>query len=520
MAVDAPARPGNRPSLPPADRTRSRQPASSGKGLLFVLLALLLLFVAGASLVAVTVLMNSGPVTHLTHRVTRGDLLVTVTEQGTLESSDNIEIKCKVRGQNTVTFVVESGTTVEPGDELVRLDTLFIEEQINERSKYAHWSRSGAEMWKANAARARLAVSEYQEGRFISQVMGLEKDLAISESRLLTAKNMLRHARMMADRGYISDLEVEEREFNVTQATLGLEVQHTLLDVLKRFTKAEQIETLRGNLRSADAEYAGAAERAEADASRRDRALEELKYCIVTAPRGGMVIHPSAARWKNAPEIEEGGTVHKDQILLLMPDLSRMQVKVGIHESLIDRINVGLSAKVTLPDRTLHATVTSVAEVTRPAGWWTGNVVKYDTIIRMPDAEVGLKPGMSAEVEVILAEHRDVLTVPVAAVVDTENGQFCWIQTAEGITRTTVTLGDSNDMFIVVTSGLKLGDEVILNPTAFIEEAQDEALKAIGGTRSRKTKTAPKPKSTQKPKSTPKPATPVPAVSSKPDAED
>ena len=67
-----------------------------------------------------------------------------------------------------------------------------------------------------------------------------------------------------------------------------------------------------------------------------------------------------------------------------MPDLSQMQVKLGIHESVIDRVSPGLEAVVTLPDRTLTAKVTEVASVTRPAGWWTGNVVKYDTIIELP----------------------------------------------------------------------------------------------------------------------------------------
>ncbi|MCP4303224.1 MAG: hypothetical protein GY783_21795, partial [Gammaproteobacteria bacterium] len=131
------------------------------------------------------------------------------------------------------------------------------------------------------------------------------------------------------------------------------------------------------------------------------RALEELEYCVVKAERSGMVLHPSAARWKNAPEIEEGATVHKDQILLLMPDLSQMQVKIGIHESIVDRIVPGLPARVTLPERTLDGEVASVASVTSPAGWWTGNVVKYDTVIKLPSGE-DLKPGMSAEVEVIM----------------------------------------------------------------------------------------------------------------------
>ncbi|MCR9294129.1 MAG: PH domain-containing protein, partial [bacterium] len=46
----------------------------------------------------------------LTHRVTKGGLAVVVTEQGTLESSSNLEIKCKVKGGSTVLWVIETGT--------------------------------------------------------------------------------------------------------------------------------------------------------------------------------------------------------------------------------------------------------------------------------------------------------------------------------------------------------------------------------------------------------------------------
>ncbi len=67
---------------------------------------------------------ETGP--KLTHTITRGDLLVTVTEQGTLESSHNREIKCKVRGFSTATWAIPAGTVVKPGDELVRLDTKII----------------------------------------------------------------------------------------------------------------------------------------------------------------------------------------------------------------------------------------------------------------------------------------------------------------------------------------------------------------------------------------------------------
>jgi multidrug efflux pump subunit AcrA (membrane-fusion protein) len=202
------------------------------------------------------------------------------------------------------------------------------------------------------------------------------------------------------------------------------------------------------------------------------------------AERSGLVIYPSAAAWKKAPEIEEGATVHRDQTLLLMPDLSKMQVKVGIHESVVDRIKPGLAARVTLQNKTHDGEVSSVASVTRPAGWWTGNVVKYDAIIKLPSVK-GLKPGMSAEVEVIMDRHEDVLTIPVTAVVETVQGTFCWVKTAEGVKQHSLQLGDTDDNFIVVKAGLEEGDEVVLDPLASIEQAQIEAQKLLDQTKSR-----------------------------------
>ena len=102
-------------------------------------------------------------------------------------------------------------------------------------------------------------------------------------------------------------------------------------------------------------------------------------------------------------------------------------------------------------------------------------MVKYDTIITLPSVE-GLKPGMSAEVEVILDQYADVLTIPVAAVVETAEGDFCWVRTAAGVERRALQLGDTNDVFTIVEAGLQEGDEVILHPFAF-KEAQALAMK-------------------------------------------
>ena len=464
---------------PRAQQRRDRQGSSTGRWRKRVLLAIGLVAVgtSAATLIPGTgSSRENGP--KLTHTITRGDLIVTVTEQGTLESSVNTEIKCKVRGAEIpIIWVIESGTEVEPGDELIRLETLVFEDRVSEVTKWAHMTRSAAERSKADVARAELAISEYLEGRYRSELMTLEKDLAVAESNLRTAHNMLDHAEMMAKRGYIGELEVEERTFAVTQAELSVGVKKTEIEVLKNFTKAMELETLKGNLNASTARHEADKELAKFLEVQLGLCRADLDYCVVKAEKSGMVIYPTGKPWEYAPEIQEGATVYMGQTLLLMPALSKMQVKVGIHETFVDRIKPGLAARVALPDKTLEGTVSSVASVTGPAGWWNGNVVKYDTVIELPSV-AGLKPGMSAEVEVIIDRHEDVLTIPVAAVVETAQGAFCWVKTTAGAKRRSLKLGDTNNVFTVVEAGLEEGEEVVLHPLAF-KEAQALAAEPL-----------------------------------------
>ncbi|MGB7329728.1 MAG: hypothetical protein WBD31_32940, partial [Rubripirellula sp.] len=388
------------------------------------------------------------------HTVTRGELLVSITELGTLESSNNTEVKCRVRGDNTITFVIESGTEVAAGDVLVELETLAIEEEISERTKFYHLAEAQVARSGADVERAKLAIAEYSEGRFISELAALEKNLAVADSRLLNAKNRLKHSEMLSRSEYASELELEEREFALSQAESAVKLTRTQIEVLQRFTKKEELVRLQGELKAAEATHKANVERAFADKQRLARAQEELGYCTIVAERAGLVIYPTGEEWKNAPEIEEGATVRKDQTLLLMPDLTQMQVKVGVHESVVKRVRAGLEANVMLNRKRIAAEVGDVASVAKPASWWTGNVVKYDTVVSLP-SEAGMRPGMSAEVEIVLARHSDVVIVPAAACIETAQGFACWVQQPSGATRRTLDIGDSSNMFLLVREGIK-----------------------------------------------------------------
>ena len=411
-----------------------------------------------------------------THRIDRRDIVISVTEQGTLESANNTEIKCRVRGDNTITFVIESGSLVSKGDILVQLDTLAIEEEISERTKFFHQAEATVARSRARLENARITIEEYIEGSFPAQKASLQQGLAAAEAELLSSQNQLKHARMMAQGNYQSELTVEQREFDEIERSNRVALLQTQIEVLEKYTKQEQLAKLNGELEAAKATLEADLERSLADKKRMDRALEELQLCTIRAERSGLVIYPNGEQWEDVPEIEQGATVKKDQTLLLMPDLRQMQVKVGIHESVMDRMTKGSPAEVTLNKTTYDGEVSYVASVAQPAGWWTGNVVKYDSIVQLPELE-GLRPGMSAEVEIIFAKYFEELVIPFNACVQFEDSFACWVKQGEQITRRAIELGDGDEMFNIVVNGLQPGDEVILEPLSYVAEAQAEVAK-------------------------------------------
>ena len=451
-----------------------------------VAIVLLAVLVSAVALIPGMLSSQESGAHHMTYSVKRGDLVVTVTEQGFLESSDNTEILCKVRGRNTVTKVIKNGELVKAGDVLVTLDTKVIEENLSLQRTNVHIATATLAETKAEVAGDEIAIDAYLEGKYRSRLKTRETNLAIAESNLRSARKRYEYSKLLFKQGYVTKLELEGNAFTVTQAELELKVNQTEIDVLKRFTKAMELETMHGRLKARriklQADLAGLA----MDTARRERAKKELANCVIRAPRSGLVIYPTAESWKNVPDIAEGVAISRDQVLLIMPRLNQMQVKVGIHEAIVDRVKPDLVANITLPGGKLKARVTSVARIAKPLGEWDGNVVTYETIIMLPPVKksasgkkpsqgLELAPGMSAEVEIVIAEYKDVTIVPLATVVEIDGRFFCWIETENGPRKRLLVLGENNDVNVIVKDGVKPGDEVVLNPLAYVDEAQKDA---------------------------------------------
>ena len=179
---------------------------------------------------------------------------------------------------------------------------------------------------------------------------------------------------------------------------------------LERAKKTAKAETLKAQ---------AAIDNAEAAVRILEQQFDELKKlrekCTLIAEQNGTVAYANE-RWYDASErIREGTELYSGRNVYYLPDMSRMQVKANVHESVVDKIKVDQTADIRLDafsDRRLSGRVAKVAGMAASS---YSSVQNYETIIiidELPE-DLDIKPGMTAEVDILVGTYEDVVTVPV-----------------------------------------------------------------------------------------------------------
>lgn len=414
----------------------------------------------------------------MTHAVQRGDLRVTITESGSLESAENLDIKCEVAGGSKILWIIDDGKEVEKDAELVRLDASKLDEDLSQQKITYEKARASQIQAEKDYAVAKIAVQEYLEGTFRKELQDLESKVTVAMENLRSAENSLVHAQRMLRKGYISQLQLETQQFAVERAKLELGTAKTARDVLERFTKAKTVQDLESKRDAAEAKMKSEKAAFELEEMKLKRKEEQITKCTVRAPKAGMVVYPTVPPWRgDEGRIKQGAQVHDQQILLRLPDLSKMQAKVSVHESKVELVHPGLPAELRIQDRKVKGTVLSVANQPEQAGWFSEHTKKFRTIVTIEGNSKDFRPGLTAEVEILVAHLKDVVSVPVATVCEREGKFLAYVKKGEKPEKREVTLGQSNDKFVEIKSGLKVGEEVILNPLSLFTPAGQQTPK-------------------------------------------
>ena len=413
----------------------------------------------------------------LTHTVGRSDLLVTVTDDGTLQSAANIDVKCEIEGGSTILWLVEDGKHVEAGEKIIELDPATISEQLNVQRSIYEQARALKIQAEQNLAAAEIAVREYKEGTYLQELQTAESAIQIAQQNLSSSQNSLEFTKKMVRKGFATQLQQEADEFAVERSQLDLDAANTAKRVLQEFTYEKTVKGLEATMEATAAQLTAENATFQNEEEKLKLLETQLSKCLIVAPSAGMVIYANNNRsWRgnSEPDIYEGAVVRDRQTILRLPDLNKMQVKTTVHESKVDQIRPGMPARVVIQGKPYTGHVLSMANQPESQSFMSANVKEYATIVAVDGSPTGLRPGMTAEVTILIAEINDALTLPVTAVVEKSDGYYGYIKSASGIEERKLKIGKTNDTYIEIEDGVKEGDLVVRNPRAVVPEAREE----------------------------------------------
>ena len=219
------------------------------------------------------------------------------------------------------------------------------------------------------------------------------------------------------------------------------------------------------------------------------RAQTNLGYATITSPIDGTVISKS---------VEEGQTVaasfNTPELFTIAKDLTNMQVVANVDEADIGGVKEGDRVIFTVdayPDDTFEGTVKQV----RLEATTTNNVVTYEVVISAPNADLKLKPGLTANVTIYTQERSGVLAVANKAlrftptketvgknmkIVDCKGKNKVWTLNGNTLTAHPVTIGQSDGINTEITKGLKQGDKIVTEIVVNVPEEEDAPQQSQG----------------------------------------
>ncbi|MBN2446837.1 MAG: efflux RND transporter periplasmic adaptor subunit, partial [Phycisphaerae bacterium] len=419
-------------------RTRSRWPLLAGTVIVVGALAAYAL----ARSMGATIAQDGQP----TFTVRRGPLTISVTEAGTIQSREQVSLKCEVEGQSTLIFLIPEGTRVKAGDLLVELDASqlqdnLVQQQISVDSAEATFVRARESLAAAkiqadsDISKAELDhrfaqedVSQYKDGQHPQDVMEAESNITLAKEELERAAEKLKWSEQLFKEQYISQTELEADRLSFNRAELNHQLAVASLELLQKYTSQRKIDELESNV----GQTAMALDRvklqanadvvqAEADLKARERELgrqrdklakieTQLSMTKIIAPRDGLVVYATSVqgggRHRMSEPLQEGQAVRERQELIYLPSADSMMAQVLIHESSLEKVQVGQTVRLkvdALPEEVYTGRVAKIAPLPdAQSAWMNPDLKVYPTEIHLDGVHPELRTGMSCQAEIIV----------------------------------------------------------------------------------------------------------------------
>jgi HlyD family secretion protein len=384
------------------------------------------------------------PVDSYTTPAARGDVTQSVAATGPVASNLDVQIKCRAYGE-VVELPFDISDKVKKGDLLVKLDDKDEKVVVDQQTVTVALSQS------------RLKEAEENE-RIAEQDLQTASEQA--EANILSAQTKAQNLRKKADRqkqllsqNLASPEDFETAETDAAQAEADLENARIAKEQLKSQAVALEVKK---------EDVALAQEQVKLDNIDLANAVQQRAYTTVLAPMDGVLSDLTIQMGtiiSSAISNVGGGTS-----VMTLSDLSHIFVLASVDESQIGGVKKGQTVDITadaFPGKHFSGTVVRIAT----QGVNTSNVVTFEVKIEVTDDNKGLlKPQMTANVQIVEASKKDVVTVPILAVVRKQHKTLVTLVKPDNtLEDREVVLGIDDGENQEIASGLAAGEQVLVH---------------------------------------------------------
>ncbi len=432
--------------------------------------------------------------------VKRGDLNIQINAYGTLHAKNSLKVKSGLPLYVKITHLIDEGSKVKKGDELARFeDTKFIskieelEDKILLNKKNLNTAKSNYQISisegqdKIEKAQLEQTKAKLQLEKYIHGDQPLkERELKVTFDQALVdykRKNeRLKQLPKLLEEGFITQVEYETEEIEVKAAKVKSESSELKLKLYKKYTKVQELSDHKNKLKNTsnglkrvelqvttkNTHYKTELEQAKRILNKTIENLNEnkefLKKCVLTSPAEGLVIYGDPTRRHTVIKVNE--SVGANSTVLTLPDLSKIIVKVNIHESNIEKVKMGQNCVITVDsanNQSFKGKVSKIASIANTGNWRKGEDVKEFTVtIELEEQSPKVRPGSSARVVIHIDKLNNIIMAPTYAITKTKKESYCTLLKNGKEIKQIITTGKSNISYTEITSGLKESDILIL----------------------------------------------------------
>jgi HlyD family secretion protein len=401
--------------------------------------------------------------------VRRVDLDTKLLAGGDLQATKQTTVACEVEDiadsdGTMILTMIDNGALVKKGDELCRLDSSQFEELARQQEIEVNQARATRLQAQLVLETARIALRQYQEGLVTQLTKEFEGRIALGRSDAQRQADHLAWTENMVAKGYLSKGQLLSERQALARTQHELRKAEGEFRVFRRFQVPKEIQTLRGQIETAEINDRLEADRLKAEEDRLAHLRKQIANCTVRAPQAGVVVNADQDRWW-WPPLRPGDRVYQHEEMFMLPDLTQMDVVVSVHESMGPRVRVGMKAGIriaSMADRVIPGRVASINQYP-VSNWkeWDESLKHFIVRVHLDQTPARILPFMSAVVEFDTGRVPDALVIPVEAMSVVDGQQSCYVVSSDGLERRPITSRRATTDLLEVTAGLNEGERVV-----------------------------------------------------------